>query len=545
MTKPAKKLSIFQSELNKSISEGKKSAFLSQIKEDIHKTNEDIYEAFKSHDCKSLITTILKSPIHTLSHSTELHTSIINSFQEPQHKLEIFTALSKKLAKDYTKVKEITELNFYALTKFHHAQSIIKIYPNIEKEPLGDALTLLTDANIIIQKNSLKLKITSNTAIDTVICNRIESYGASGIEYSKEQALTFAEDSLERQQKNLSKNHPSILKLLLTTAKMKYDFDLDVARNTASRINDSTPEAKALRLEEALKYAEEASDMASRLDDSNSKMKAIQLAVKICSFHGNYTLADSFEKQSSNQPTYTLNSPKRKLSEENYDSWEGKYDPSDDFTENKKPKENNETTDVKEEMTDIITKLLKEEVFGKITEIINSGTWNTETEKKLINLVSDEYLTSSSALYKSDLEQTPTAANDTLHIIRTLAFKTLAEAIVKQESTNYAPILNFAQAYPDIIKKITKNHPEYLLENPTITNICVKTPELVESCKDGFEEIRQSEKNPYKLIMDRIEKLEALIGYTTTPTSDEDFLQGALPALTEDDLNAMFSSVVA
>ena len=517
-------------------------------------TNEDIDKAFKSHDYKSLIDTILKTPIHILSHSTadhsiftpselshstDLHTRIINSF--PNSKLEIFTALSKKLVNPYDEVTGVQELNFYALTKFHHAQSIIKTHPNIKKEPLGDAITLLTDANIIIQNNSLEHEITSDTAIDTVICNRIESYGASGIEYSKEQALTFAEDSLERQQKNLSKNHPSILKLLLTTAKMKYDFDLDVARNTASRINDSTSEPKALRLEEALKYAEEASDMASRIHDSDSKTKAIILAVKICTFHGNDMLANTF-----NQQTYTLSSPKRKhSSEKEYDLWEGKYDPSDDFTENKKPKENIETTDVKEEMTSIITKLLKEEVFGKITEIINSGTWNTETEKKLINLVSDEYLTSSSALYKSDLEQTPTAANDTLHIIRTLAFKTLAEAIVKQESTNYAPILNFAQAYPDIIKKITKNHPEYLLENPTITNICVKTPELVESCKDGFEEIRQSEKNPYKLIMDRIEKLEALIGYTTTPTSDEDFLQGALPALTEDDLNAMFSSVVA
>ena len=76
---------------------------------------------------------------------------------------------------------------------------------------------------------------------------------------------------------------------------------------------------------------------------------------------------------------------------------------------------------------------------------------------------------------------------------------------------------------------------------------CVKIPKLVESCNAELEEIRQSEKDPYKIIMARIERLEELIGHPTTPIQlDADLLQGALPALTEDDFNTMiFGHVVA
>ena len=276
----------------------KESNVLSQTNTEINKACQPRSQSHdQPPDCKSLITIISKSSLHILSHLTDLHTRIIDSFPQPQHKLEIFTALSNKLAIPHTMVKEITELNFYALTKFYQAHAMIEMHPNIKKEPLGDALTLLNDANIIIQNNSLELTITPNT----VICDLIEAYGASGIKKSKEQAFTFAEDSLKHQQEMLPKNHPSILKLLLTTAQMKYDFDLNVAHNMASRIDDSTSEAKAFRLKETLKYAKSASDMASRIYDSDSKIEAIILAVEICTFHGNDALANIFCQQILNQ----------------------------------------------------------------------------------------------------------------------------------------------------------------------------------------------------------------------------------------------------
>ena len=112
-----------------------------------------------------------------------------------------------------------------------------------------------------------------------------------------------------------------------------------------------------------------------------------------------------------------------------------------------------------------------------------------------------------------------------LNIIKTLAFKTLTEAIVAQESANYDPISVFSRAYPDVIKEITENHPEYLMS-------CVKVPKLIESRNDELEAIRQSEKDPYKIIMARIERLEAITEYPTTPIqSDTDLLQNQQVAL--------------
>ena len=134
-----------------------------------------------------------------------------------------------------------------------------------------------------------------------------------------------------------------------------------------------------------------------------------------------------------------------------------------------------------QEIMPIVTARLQKTVLDSITKIISSGTWNEGAKNELLKLVSEDYLTSSS-FFNSHLGNNLSAADDMLNIVRILAFKTLVEAITEKGSTNYAPVSDFTQAYPGIITRINKDHPEYFMKNGTITDVCEKTPEVVAFC---------------------------------------------------------------
>ena len=143
-----------------------------------------------------------------------------------------------------------------------------------------------------------------------------------------------------------------------------------------------------------------------------------------------------------------------------------------------------------------------------ITTIIKSKSGDDITKTELMKLVSEDYLTTSSLVTNSYLGNNLSSENDMLNIVRILAFKALAEVILTTGSTNYAPITNFAQAYPKIIKRIKENHPEYFMKDDMIISICEKTPEAVELCNEKLAKIDLYKEKAEKYVKDAKE-LEA------------------------------------
>lgn len=145
-------------------------------------------------------------------------------------------------------------------------------------------------------------------------------------------------------------------------------------------------------------------------------------------------------------------------------------------------------------------------VLDQITKIISSGTWDEEVKSTLLTLLSERYLTTSSALYNSYLGHNLSTEKDMFNIVRMLAFKTLVEAITESGSTNYAPVSAFVQAYPELIVRIAKDHPEYFKQNNTILLICTKNQEEFDFCNEARSKATQYKQQAEKYI-ERANKL--------------------------------------
>ncbi len=122
-------------------------------------------------------------------------------------------------------------------------------------------------------------------------------------------------------------------------------------------------------------------------------------------------------------------------------------------------------------MMPIIAHRLNTNVLEPVFSLIKAGKWDLSTQKQLLYYASEDYLTDVGAIYTSTLGQNLSNLDDALNISRILIFKVLLDAITEYGSKNYAPAEVFAKNYPDLIKRILDDHPDYIT-NLHIIDIC-------------------------------------------------------------------------
>lgn len=128
------------------------------------------------------------------------------------------------------------------------------------------------------------------------------------------------------------------------------------------------------------------------------------------------------------------------------------------------------------EITPYVVERLNNNIYKPIVKIITDASWNSSIEQNLLTLISEKYLTNTTFnLGTSYLGKNLGAINDIIKIVQVIAFKTIVSTILEQNSTNYSPISAFTKTYPEIVKRVLDDHPEYLCDNKTIIGICNQT----------------------------------------------------------------------
>ena len=302
-------------------------------------SSEKITQALQLKDFAYLIGVLSKASINGLTKVENLASEIITLYPEKQS--AIFTLLLTRIGSLKKPASVELSKKLHADIMFHQAKAIIAAHseetrPGVKAEHFEQALELFNKANILIQLNDLGLTIDPETAARDLI----GAYGKSEIEGSKGQAFSFAKNSLERQQSELPKDHPSVLSALLTTANTGNDLALDVTKP------------------EALNYAKEAYNMALRISDSVSASKALRLEAEIYHFYGDRMLANFLSQQArALNPT------------------EGKHSP-EDITKNEKIITHGK---VSENIFSIKSKI-QAEILNQIQEAAAKGKW-VETKR--------------------------------------------------------------------------------------------------------------------------------------------------------------------
>lgn len=112
------------------------------------------------------------------------------------------------------------------------------------------------------------------------------------------------------------------------------------------------------------------------------------------------------------------------------------------------------------EMTPIIINRIKESILTPIDTMIKRGDWSTYIESTLNSKLTTEFI---SWAVGNNLSKIP----DIFSIVRIKAFKQIVESIEQTKSVNFSPIQTFVKTYPELVKRIITDHPEFIT-NQTI-----------------------------------------------------------------------------
>ena len=112
------------------------------------------------------------------------------------------------------------------------------------------------------------------------------------------------------------------------------------------------------------------------------------------------------------------------------------------------------------EMITIINERIKEYILAPIELIVKKGEWSQYVESDLISKLTPYFI---SKTIGNNLSQ----ISDVFSIVRIMAFQQIIESIEQSKSVNFSPIQTFTKAYPELVKRIMKDHAE-LVTNKTI-----------------------------------------------------------------------------
>jgi len=112
------------------------------------------------------------------------------------------------------------------------------------------------------------------------------------------------------------------------------------------------------------------------------------------------------------------------------------------------------------EMITIINERIKEYILAPIELIVRKGEWSKYVESDLISKLTPYFI---SKTIGNNLSQ----ISDVFSIVRIMAFQQIIESIEQSKSVNFSPIQTFTKAYPELVKRIMKDHAE-LVTNKTI-----------------------------------------------------------------------------
>ncbi|MFK7967555.1 MAG: hypothetical protein AB8B68_00035 [Rickettsiaceae bacterium] len=117
------------------------------------------------------------------------------------------------------------------------------------------------------------------------------------------------------------------------------------------------------------------------------------------------------------------------------------------------------------EMTPIINERIKDSILVPIEKMIKKGEWSQPIESNLIDKLTPYFI---SLVIGNNLSQ----SSDIFSIVRIMAFQQIIESIEQSQSVNFTPIQTFTKKYPELVKRIFKDHPE-LITNKTIEK-CIR-----------------------------------------------------------------------
>ena len=117
------------------------------------------------------------------------------------------------------------------------------------------------------------------------------------------------------------------------------------------------------------------------------------------------------------------------------------------------------------EMIPIITERIKGSILLPIELIIKKGEWSQYVESDLMSKLTPYFI---SKAIGNNLSQVP----DVFSIVRIMAFQQIIESIEQSKSVNFSPIQTFTKMYPELIKRIIKDHEELVMDETV--NKCIR-----------------------------------------------------------------------
>ncbi len=109
------------------------------------------------------------------------------------------------------------------------------------------------------------------------------------------------------------------------------------------------------------------------------------------------------------------------------------------------------------EMGLFITNRIQDSILSPLAEIIKKGEWSELIEYNLTNKLTTDYI---SKVIGNNLSQMP----DVFSIVRIIAFKQIVETTKYSKSVNFTPIKILTKIYPELLKRIVKDHTELVTD---------------------------------------------------------------------------------